>query len=159
MKKGKVLIIAEAGVNHNGSMSMAKQLIDEAARSGADVVKFQTFHAASLVTSSAAKASYQKKNTKGRNSQLEMLQSLELSYENHVALMNHAERRKIRFLSTPFDDASIDLLKKLGIDTGKIPSGEITSLPYLKKMAATFKNILLSTGMSDLDEIAAALDV
>ena len=158
MKGNKVLIIAEAGVNHNGSLTMARQLIDKAAEAGADFIKFQTFVAADLVTKSASKAGYQIKNTKGTR-QFEMLKKLELNEQDHVILKKHASLRKIQFLSTAFDEKSIQLLKKLKIKTGKIPSGEITSLPYLVRMAHSFNKIILSTGMSDIAEIDDALKI
>jgi N,N'-diacetyllegionaminate synthase len=158
MKKEKVIIIAEAGVNHNGDKDIAMQLIDEASRTGADYIKFQTFKADQLATSAASTADYQKKNS-GKNSQVKMLKQLELNEQTHIALIKHAKLRKIKFLSTPFDDESIVLLKKLKINIGKIPSGEITSLPYLRKMALSFRKIILSTGMSTLDEVKQALDV
>ena len=158
MKTKKVLIIAEAGVNHNGRLAMAKRLIDAAAAAGADYIKFQTFNAADLVTAKALKADYQQRTTEG-NHQLEMLKKLELSEKNHVILKKYAGQRKIKFLSTAFDDKSISLLKKLNIKTGKIPSGEITSLPYLIKMAQAFRKIIISTGMSNMLEIEKALKV
>ena len=158
MKAKRVIIIAEAGVNHNGSLRMAKKLIDEAAKSGADFIKFQTFNAVDLVTKNASKADYQLKNT-GGSKQLYMLKKLELSEADHLILKKHAQLKKIQFLSTAFDDKSILLLKKLKIKIGKIPSGEITSLPYLIKMARSFPNIILSTGMSDMLEIENALKI
>jgi len=154
----KPIIIAEAGVNHNGSLSTALQLVDAAADAGADYVKFQTFQANLLVTSSAPKAAYQKNQT-GEGNQEEMLKKLELSWEDHLAIQTHCQVRQIQFLSTAFDLVSIDWLKKLGIRLGKIPSGEITNYPYLKKMALSFPELILSTGMSDLREIQAALEV
>ena len=158
----KVLIIAEAGVNHNGSIILAKQLIDIAAESGADIVKFQTFKSDRLVTKNAEKASYQKENTESSNednSQLSMLKKLELNEADHKELIRHCEEKNIRFLSTPFDHESIELLHSLNIKLFKIPSGEITNLPYLKKIAAIADEIILSTGMSTLDEIQDALNV
>ncbi len=153
------MIIAEAGVNHNGSMETARQLIDAAAEAGVDIVKFQTFNARKLVSRNAEKADYQKQTTDAGESQLQMLQKLELSHEDHLELIAYCQRRSIAFLSTPFDLDSIDLLKELGVRTGKIPSGEVTNLPYLVKMAATFEELILSTGMSDLQEVEEAIGV
>lgn len=153
------LIIAEAGVNHNGSMQLAKQLIDAASNAGVDFVKFQTFKATKLVTNSAGKASYQKNNTSIQETQLQMLSKLELTEDNHDELIDYCKQKKISFLSTPFDSDSIDLLKKLHIKLGKIPSGEITNLPYLRKMAESFERLILSTGMSDLNEVEEAMNV
>ena len=158
MRKNKVMIIAEAGVNHNGDLNLAMKLIDAAVNAGADVIKFQTFKASALVTKSAAKADYQKKET-GNDSQLTMLKKLELSIEAHQVLQKYAASKKITFLSTPFDRESVVLLKKLKLKTGKIPSGEITNLPYLQLMAASFPKIILSTGMSTLNEVEAAVKV
>ncbi|MBO9684789.1 MAG: N-acetylneuraminate synthase [Flavisolibacter sp.] len=157
--RNKTLIIAEAGVNHNGDMQLAKQLIDTAAEAGADIVKFQTFVSKNLVSKSAEKAAYQKATTAAIESQLEMLQRLELTEADHHILIAHCKSKGIEFLSTPFDLESIELLKKLGISTGKIPSGEITNLPYLRQMAAAFSTIILSTGMSTMQEIGDALKV
>jgi N,N'-diacetyllegionaminate synthase len=154
----KTVIIAEAGVNHNGHIEMAKKLIDAAADAGADYVKFQTFKAEKLVTKSAGKADYQKKNIGNDESQFQMLKKLELSEEDHIELINYCSIKNIKFLSTAFDSDSIFLLKKLGIAVGKIPSGEITNLPYLRLMALSFNEIILSTGMADMEEIAAALN-
>ncbi len=157
----KTIIIAEAGVNHNGNLDMAKQLIDAAADSGADYVKFQTFKTEKLVSLSAKKADYQKKNLRddSTDSQFEMLKKLELSVEQHHKLIAHCKRKKIQFLSTAFDLESIDLLISLGIDLFKIPSGEITNLPYLKKIGSLNKKVIVSTGMCVMDEIAAAISV
>lgn len=154
----KVIIIAEAGVNHNGSVEAAKRLVDIAVDAGVDYVKFQSFKAKTLVSKNAQKAAYQKAQTDGKESQLEMLQKLELSVESHHDLLTYCESKKIKFLSTAFDDESIDLLKSLGVIIGKIPSGEITNLPYLRKMAVTFPKIILSTGMCNMDEIQAACE-
>lgn len=154
----KVIIIAEAGVNHNGSIETAKRLVDVAVDAGVDYVKFQSFKAKSLVSKNAQKAAYQKEQTGGKESQLEMLQRLELSEANHIELLAYCESKNIRFLSTAFDNESIDLLKKLGITIGKIPSGEITNLPYLRKMALSFPQIIFSTGMCSMDEILAAYE-
>lgn len=154
----KTLIIAEAGVNHNGSIELAKRLIDAAVDAGADIVKFQSFKADKIVSKSAKKASYQVANTGNNESQLDMLKRLELSHEDHLELIAYCQSKHIEFLSTPFDPESIDLLQQLGITTGKIPSGEITNLPYLQKMARAFPNLILSTGMSSMEEIEAAID-
>lgn len=155
----RTIIIAEAGVNHNGQMDMAKALIDAAVDAGVDYVKFQTFKAEKLASKHAEKANYQVENTGTSGSQLDMLKQLELKEEAHDLLMAYCARKDIRFLSTPFDLESIDLLKKLGIRLGKIPSGEVTNLPYLRKMAACFDEVILSTGMSTMEEIGAALQV
>lgn len=157
--KNKVLIIAEAGVNHNGSMDNALKLIDAAVVAGVDYIKFQTFKADKLVSKKAEKAEYQKKNAVNEETQFEMLKKLELSHEQHLELIDYASQKNIRFLSTPFDLESIDLLVSLGIKTGKIPSGDITNRPYLKKMAESFDDIIISTGMASLEEIGEALDV
>lgn len=156
----KVLIIAEAGVNHNGDMKMAKELIDAAALAGADYVKFQTFKTEKLVSKEARQAEYQQRNTGGNSdSQFAMLKKLELSVEQHHELIAYCKEKNIRFLSTAFDLESIDLLHSLGIELFKIPSGEITNLPYLKKIGALKKNVIVSTGMCVMEEIVAAVDV
>jgi len=155
----RTLIIAEAGVNHNGSIDMAKRLIDAAAEAGADIVKFQTFNAARLVTPGAPKADYQVGRTGSQESQYEMLRRLELSPEMHHALIAHCAARKIAFLSTGFDIESVGLLVKLGQDRFKIPSGEITNLPYLRYIGGLRKPVIISTGMASMDEIEAALQV
>ena len=154
------IIIAEAGVNHNGDIKTAKKLIDVAAEAKTDYVKFQTFKTEKLAIRSAEKAQYQKKNS-GTNSegQFEMLKRLELSKEDHIELIAYAAYKKIKFLSTPFDADSILLLKDTGITLGKIPSGEITNLPYLKLMAQSFSELIVSTGMADMEEIEASLKV
>lgn len=160
MKNNKVLIIAEAGVNHNGDINLAKELVDAAAEAGADYVKFQTFNAKKLVSKSAQKANYQKNNTKDQNeSQLEMLQRLELSKDDHLALIAYCKSKQIAFLSTAFDLDSIDFLHGLNIDVWKVPSGEITNLPYLRKIAGLGKPVIVSTGMASMDEINDALQV
>ncbi len=128
----RVFIIAEAGVNHNGNIELARKLIDVAADSGADAVKFQTFRADKLVSKSAQKADYQKLTTDVGESQYEMIKKLELSEAAHNELLEHCRQKNIMFLSTPFDDDSIELLDRLGMDIFKIPSGEITNLPYLR---------------------------
>lgn len=155
--EGHVFIIAEAGVNHNGEMTMAKRLIDAAAAAGADAVKFQTFRAESLVARDAPKAAYQQRSSGAGESQYEMLKKLELSEEEFVALQAHCRRRGIEFLSTAFDLASVDFLAGLGLNIFKIPSGEITNLPYLRKIGSLKKKIILSTGMAYLEEVEAVL--
>lgn len=155
----KILIIAEAGVNHNGDISLAKRLIDVAAEAGADLVKFQTFRADAQVTRVAEKAEYQIKATDNTTSQHEMLRRLELSIDMHKELIAHCAMRGIGFLSTGFDTESIDLLRSLGLNLFKIPSGEITNLPYLRHIGRLGGDIILSTGMSTLGEIEAAIDV
>lgn len=154
-----MLIIAEAGVNHNGDINLAKKLIEQAAKAGADVVKFQTFKANSCVSVSAKKAKYQLETTAKEESQLEMIQKLELSYESHFELMKHCKKHGIAFLSTPFDLESVEFLRGLDLPYFKIPSGEITNLPYLKAVAKCKKGVLLSTGMANLGEIEAALTI
>jgi N,N'-diacetyllegionaminate synthase len=153
----KVLIIAEAGVNHNGSMEMAKCLVDAASDSGADYVKFQTFKTEKLVSTTAKKADYQTLNTNS-DSQFDMLKKLELSIEQHHELIAYCKQKSIKFLSTAFDLESIDLLNSLNIQLFKIPSGEITNLPYLKKIGFLNKEVILSTGMCVMSEIEDALD-
>ena len=159
MKFNKVLIIAEAGVNHNGSIDLAKKLIDVAADSGADIVKFQTFKAENLATLYAKKANYQKNLTSQKESQFDMLKKLELNKEMHIELINYSKVKNIKFLSSPFDIESIELLKDLGLEIFKIPSGEITNLPYLGHIGKLNKKVILSTGMSNMDEIKYALNV
>ena len=155
----KTFIIAEAGVNHNGSIELAKKLIDVAADAGSDAVKFQTFKAERLVCKSAAKADYQKKTTDADESQFDMLKRLELNEDAHKELMGYCRDKGIIFLSTPFDLESIDMLGSLGIEIFKIPSGEITNLPYLRKIGRLKKKIMLSTGMADIGEIGNAINV
>ena len=156
----KTLVIAEAGVNHNGSVKQAKQLIDVAVNAGADVVKFQTFTAKNVVTDQAPKAVYQKETTGIDETQLEMLSGLELSISDHLELVEHCRDQEIQFLSTPFDLPSVDFLgRDLNMSTFKIASGEITNAPLLLKVAAYRRPIIMSTGMSDLDEIRLALGV
>jgi len=154
----RVLIIAEAGVNHNGDLVLAKQLIDAAAQAGVDLVKFQTFNADRLVTRSAKKADYQAQTTGTQETQHAMLRRLELTETMHQELIAHCETRNIRFFSTGFDIESIDLLRRLGQDHFKIPSGEITNLPYLQHIGKLGKAVILSTGMATLGDIEAALD-
>ncbi len=149
----KVFIIAEAGVNHNGSVEVAKKLIDEAVIAGADAVKFQTFKAENLVTKNAKQAKYQVRNLSEETSQFEMLKKLELDYAEYRELVEYCKKRHIMFLSSPFDIESIEFLDNLGIEVFKIPSGEIENVPYLEKVARIGKKIILSTGMSDLSDI------
>ena len=153
------LVIAEAGVNHNGDMDLAIQLIEAAADAGADVVKFQTFKADQLATTKAAKACYQQQTTDKAENQQAMLKRLELTSDQHQQLISHCHNCDIEFLSTAFDDPSIDLLNKLNLKRFKIPSGEITNLPYLRRIGGLGKPLILSTGMANLGEIEAALAV
>lgn len=156
----RVLIIAEAGVNHNGDLAKAKELIQVAKDAGADFVKFQTFKAEKIVSKAAKKAVYQKENTGNEDdSQFAMLKALELSEQAHRMLIDECEKVGIKFLSTAFDLDSIDFLDDLGIPFFKIPSGEITNYPYLKRVAEKGKPVVLSTGMANIDEIGAAIDV
>lgn len=156
----RVIIIAEAGVNHNGSLENAKRLIKVAAEAGADYIKFQTFKADKLVSKVASKAEYQKRNFLDTgDSQYEMLKKMEMPYEWHYELIEYSEKNKIKFLSTGFDEDSIDFLSKLNLDLFKIPSGEITNKPYLQHIASKKKPIIISTGMANMSEIQAALDV
>lgn len=155
----KTLIIAEAGVNHNGDMEMARRLVDVAAEAGVDMVKFQTFKADRLVTASARKADYQEQSDRAGESQHAMLHRLELTRGMHEELIAHCQTRGIRFFSTAFDPESIDLLATLGVELFKIPSGEITNLPYLRHVGHYGKPVILSTGMATLDDIGAALEV
>jgi N,N'-diacetyllegionaminate synthase len=155
----RVFIIAEAGVNHNGSIDLAKKLIDVASNVGADAVKFQTFKAENLATKNAQKAPYQKETTNIEQSQFDMLKKLEFNIEIHKDLISYCGNKKIIFLSSPFDHESIDLLNDLGLEIFKIPSGEITNLPYLRHIGKLNKKIILSTGMSNMDEVKNALDV
>ncbi|WP_127023277.1 N-acetylneuraminate synthase [Flagellimonas beolgyonensis] len=156
----KVLIIAEAGVNHNGDIELAKALIDVAANAGADYVKFQTFNSKKLASKNALMADYQTKNTGNqRSTQFDMLRKLELSKESHYLLKEYSEVKGIQFLSTGFDLESLQFLFDFGLDLFKIPSGEITNLPYLKKIGGFGKQTILSTGMADMIEISDALNV
>ena len=155
----RTYIIAEAGVNHNGSLERAMQMVRVAAESGVDAVKFQTFRAETLVTRSAAKAGYQEETTGKSESQYEMLKKLELSSADFVELKACCLENGIEFLSTPFDLSTIDLLLDLGIEKWKLPSGEMTNLPYLRKIGSLGHEVISSTGMCDLDEIAAAMAV
>lgn len=156
-----VTIIAEAGVNHNGSIDIAKQLIDKAAEAGVDYVKFQTFKSEKLVSRSACQADYQKKNigSQSDDSQLNMLKKLELSESDHEELIEYCKEKDIKFFSTAFDMDSIDYLQSLNLDLWKIPSGEITNYPYIKKIAQYGKPVILSTGMCEIDDIRAAIEV
>lgn len=155
----KVIIIAEAGVNHNGDIQLAKKLVDVAAQAGVDYVKFQTFNSKKLVSKFAEKASYQKTNTKNEEeSQLAMLQKLEMSKEMHFELIDYCRSKNIKFLSTAFDLESIDFLNELTIDLFKIPSGEMTNLPYLRKVGNLGKPVILSTGMGNMNEIGESLN-
>lgn len=155
----KTFVIAEAGVNHNGSLEVAKKLVDVAADAGADAVKFQTFKADNLVSKTAQKADYQKQTTAEDESQYEMIKKLELDEDAHRALINYCNEKSIMFLSTPFDHDSIDLLNGFGMPIFKIPSGEITNLPYLRHIGGLDKEVILSTGMADLGEVEDALNV
>ena len=155
----KTLIIAEAGVNHNGDINMAKKLIDIAAQAGADLVKFQTFSADRLVTREAAKADYQMLAADNTESQHDMLRKFELTESMHEELIAHCTSQNIGFFSTGFDVESINLLVRLGQQLFKIPSGEITNLPYLRHIGKLNKTVILSTGMSNMDEIEAAINV
>ena len=152
----RTLIIAEAGVNHNGDMDLAKKLIDAAAEANVDYVKFQTFKSDKLVTKSAKRAAYQDENTQNKDSQYEMLKKLELTDDDHVFLKNYCQEKGIKFLSTGFDLDSLVYLNKLGVKLAKVPSGEITNLPYLEKIAELFPEIILSTGMADMQEVEDA---
>jgi N,N'-diacetyllegionaminate synthase len=153
----KTIIIAEAGVNHNGNIEIAKKLIDVAADAGVDYVKFQTFKAENLVTKNTAKAEYQIKNTGNNESQYDMLKRLELSYEDHVELINYCSFKKVNFLSTGFDIESLKMLFDLGIDLIKIPSGEISNVPLLRFIGSKNKDVIVSTGMSTMEEIELSI--
>jgi len=155
----KTIIIAEAGVNHNGSIELAKKLIDVAIDAGADYIKFQTFKTELAISKKAKKAEYQQKNTGNNESQFEMVKKLELGFEQFKELKEYSEQKGIKFLSTGFDKPSIEFLNRLNLDFFKIPSGEITNLPYLKHIGKLDKKIILSTGMANIGEIENALDV
>lgn len=162
MKKYKVagvFIIAEAGVNHNGSVDIAKKLIDAALDAGVDAVKFQTFKAEKEISKYAPKAEYQKRTTGSQESQLDMAKRLELKEKEFKELYDYCKKKGIIFLSTPSDLESIDFLTGLGLDTLKIPSGEITNLPFLRKIGGLKKKLIMSTGMADLEEIKDAMDI
>lgn len=157
-----VFVIAEAGVNHNGSVETAKKMIDAATESGADAIKFQTFKTEKLVCKSAPQAEYQQRNSLASNedsTQFSLLKKLEINQEAHQELFDYCKLAGIVFISTPFDLDSVDLLKSLGLKIIKVPSGEITNYPYLKKVGKTFDQVILSTGMADLGEIEDALEI
>lgn len=158
LQMDNIFIIAEAGVNHNGSLKLAKKLVDVAVDAGADAVKFQTFKADKLVSKGAHKADYQKQTTSAKESQYEMIKKLELDENAHRELIQYCHEKKIIFLSTPFDHDSIDMLNSFGMPIFKIPSGEITNLPYLRHIGRLGKEVILSTGMADLGEVEDALD-
>ena len=155
----KVCIIAEVGVNHNGRIDLAKEMIRVAKEAGVDYVKFQTFRPQNLVSKFAEKAEYQKKSTGSGESQLEMLKKLTLSDEDYVSLKSYCDEQQIGFISTPFDLDSIAFLEQLNMDFWKIPSGEITNLPYLEAIGRTGKKVVLSTGMSEISEVQEAISV
>jgi N-acetylneuraminate synthase len=151
-------VVAEAGVNHNGDLGLARRLVDAAAEAGADAVKFQTFSARRLATPDAPKAEYQKECAGAEESQLAMLERLELSPAAHEDLMDRARQRGLVFLSTPFEEESADLLERLGVSAFKIPSGEITNLPFLAHVARKRRPMIVSTGMATLDEVRGAVE-
>lgn len=155
----KVFIIAEAGVNHNGSIDIAKQLIDAAKNAGTDAVKFQTFRTENLVSIFAPKAEYQKNNTIKDESQFEMLKKVELDINSHRILIDYCRKKGLEFLSSPFDLESVELLNELGLEIFKIPSGEITNLPYLRRIGSLNKKVIMSTGMADMKEVKDALEI
>ncbi|MGC8823927.1 MAG: N-acetylneuraminate synthase [Bacteroidales bacterium] len=152
-------IIAEAGVNHNGSLELAMKMVDVAAEAGVDYIKFQTFTGEKVISRYAPKAQYQIQQTGNDESQLDMVKKLELSESEHVELVRYCEKKGVKFLSTPFDLDSIDLLVRLGLHTIKIPSGEITNLPYLRKIGALKKHLIVSTGMATLGEVEKAIEI
>ena len=158
MNQQHTVIIAEAGVNHCGDIDLALKLVDEAADAGVDYVKFQTFNPSRLVTGKALMADYQSKNTGSRGGQLEMLEKLRLSKEDHFTIMDRCTKRGIKFLSTPFDDESTAFLATLGLDYWKIPSGEVNNVPYLEQIASYGGHVLMSTGMCGMEEIRQAVD-
>ena len=155
----RTFIIAEAGVNHNGDIEIAKKMIDVASAAGADAVKFQTFKAERIVSLNAPKAEYQIENTNNTESQYQMLKKLEIDKETHLELMEYCKEKNIMFLSTPFDIDSVHMLVELGIEIIKIPSGEITNLPYLREVAKQKKKVILSTGMSNMQEVKDAVGI
>ena len=162
-RSDKVLIIAEAGVNHDGDLNQALKLVDMAAEAGADIVKFQSFDARSLATAEATLAEYQYKssleeNSDGAGAQLALLERLQLSWEDHLALLRHCTDRGIEFFSTAFDLGSLQLLADLGVRRFKIPSGEITNLPLMRRIASFGKDVIVSTGMAELSEVSAAIE-
>lgn len=156
INKDKVFIIAEAGVNHNGSIEIAKQLVDTAALCGADAIKFQTFKTENLVTQNAPTAAYQKKTT-GNSTQFDMLKKLELSFKDHILLKDYCEKKGLIFISTPFDFESVELLKKIDVPLYKISSGDLTNIPFLKYISKINKPIIISTGMANLGEVEEAI--
>ncbi len=155
----KIFIIAEAGVNHNGDIDIAKKMIDAASEAGVDAVKFQTFKAEKIVSMNAPKAEYQIENSNNTESQFQMLKKLEIDKRTHIELMKYCKEKNVMFLSTPFDIDSIHMLVELGIGIIKIPSGEITNLPYLREVARQKKKVILSTGMSNMQEVKDAVQV
>ena len=159
LSKIKTLIIAEIGVNHNGNIDMAKQLIGLAKDAGANAVKFQTFNAKNLAVENAKKAAYQEQTTKQSESQFDMLKSLELTHDMHLELIRYCQKMEILFLSSPFDCESVDYLHSLDMPIYKIPSGEITHLPYLRQIAKKQKPVIMSTGMATINEINNAMSV
>lgn len=159
MNNKKVVIIAEAGVNHNGSIDLAYQLVDAAVEAGVDYIKFQTFKAEKLVTQDAPQAEYQTANTGLADTQLAMLKKLELSEEQHSLLIDYCKQKSIQFFSTGFDIESLEYLKSIGLSLVKVPSGELTNLPYLRTAALLFSEVILSTGMATMQEIKDAIAV
>lgn len=159
MAPDHVTIIAEAGVNHNGDLGLAKRLVEAAAEAGADLVKFQTFRSELNISSEAPKAAYQERNAGRSESQLDMVRKLELSSDDHAVLRAHAEACGIGFLSTAFDAPSVELLRSMGITIGKVPSGELTNKPHLQLMARSFPHLVVSTGMCTLEDVRNALDI
>tara|TARA_Y100001958_G_C21209001_1_gene534881 strand:- start:498 stop:1499 length:1002 start_codon:yes stop_codon:yes gene_type:complete len=159
LKKHKTIIIAEAGVNHNGKVHLAKKLIDVASKAGADYVKFQTYDVDSLILKNTKTTEYQKKNLENVISQYSMLKKYQLSLKDHRVLINYTNKKKIKFLSTAFDEKSFELLNKYNLDYIKIPSGEITNYPLLQKISKSKQKVLLSTGMASVEEIKQALNV
>jgi len=155
----KTFIIAEAGVNHNGSMNLARQLIIAAKEIGADAIKFQTFKADKVVVQTAEKADYQKKSTEASESQYEMLKRLELSYEQHIELLAIAKENEIEFISSPFDFEAATMLFNMGLKILKLPSGELTNIPFLAELAKLPIELIISTGMVTLSEVEAAIDI
>lgn len=155
----KCYIIAEAGVNHNGNLDVAKKMVDKAKEAGADCIKFQTFIAENLVIKEARKAEYQKKETGAEESQYDMLKKLELSFDDFKELKNYCNLKDIDFLSTAFDFESIEFLNSIGMDKWKIPSGEVTNLPYLIEITKTCKPIIISTGMCTYDEVNQTIEI
>ena len=155
----KVIIIAESGVNHNGDLKLAYKLIDAAKNCSADYIKFQTFNTNELILKNTKKAKYQKLNDSKKRSQYEMLKKLEINNEFHLKIINYCKKKKIKFLSSPFDIKSINLLQKFKLNTIKIPSGEIGNVPYLQHLGKLNKNIFISTGLSTINEIKKSLQI